>query len=149
MAVNETVLDAGVEQAWATLSDPAAYGDWVVGAKEIRDATPDWPAPGATFHHTQGVGPITRKDTSSVLAAQPPRQLVLEVRVRPFIVARVQLDLEALDPARTRVRMEETITGGLVKPLDNRLLDRLIQLRNVESLRRLEALSRRRAPRAA
>ena len=52
---------------WAALADPGGYGYWVVGSKLIRDADPDWPAPGTRFHHTIGFGPFTVEDHTVAL----------------------------------------------------------------------------------
>jgi hypothetical protein len=146
MSVNEQLADASSETVWSILADAEAYGHWVVGASEIRDIEGDWPHPGATFHHTQGLGPLPFvRDTSTVLEEEEGRRLLLEVRVRPWLVGHVELQLEELGP-RTRVRMIESTQTGLLLPLKP-LLDRLFKARNVESLRRLTAEAARREPR--
>jgi uncharacterized protein YndB with AHSA1/START domain len=141
--VNEQLADARAETVWAVLADVEEYAQWVVGAKEIRDSEGDWPNVGAVFHHTQGLGPLpVVKDTSEVLECEPRRRLLLEVRVRPWLVGHVELQIEELGP-RTCVRMIETTKAGLMFPLKP-LLDRLYKARNVESLRRLTAEVERR-----
>jgi hypothetical protein len=134
-------MDATPEAVFAVLADAGSYGEWVVGSKEIRDAEGHWPDPGATFHHTQGKGPVVVKDTTSVIESQKPAHLVLEVRARPFIVSVVELSIEPLGTGRCRVTMYEHPTGGLVKPVWNPLFDRGMSARNVECLRRLEKLA--------
>ena len=37
------------EAVWAALADPSGYEYWVVGSKAIRDADPEFPAPGTSF----------------------------------------------------------------------------------------------------
>ena len=140
MATNEKLIDAPVEDVFTVLADPESYAHWVVGANEVRDYDEAWPEPGATFHHTQGKWPLTIKDTSSVVEVETDRRIVLEVRARPLSVANVELDLIAED-GRTRVRMTEYPTGGLLKLVDNPLLDLLIRARNAIGLDRLERLA--------
>src|SRR4051795_2573218 len=82
------------EAVWSVLADPAGYGYWVVGSKAIRDADAEWPAPGARFHHTVGLGPLTVSDHSESLEAEPPRRLRIRVRALPFLVASVTIELE-------------------------------------------------------
>jgi Polyketide cyclase / dehydrase and lipid transport len=146
MSVNEQMADAKPATVWSVLADAEAYAYWVVGAKEIRGVEGDWPNPGATFHHTQGLGPLpVLKDTSTVLEEEEGRRLRLEVRIRPWLVGHVELQLEEVD-ARTRVRMIESTKTGLLLPLKP-LLDRSFKARNVESLRRLTAEAARRESR--
>src|SRR5688572_33488795 len=129
MATTERVIDASAENVFRVLADPESYAHWVVGSNEIRAYDEDWPRVGSIFHHTQGKWPLTVKDTSSVLGMQTNRRLVLEVRTRPFVVAKVQLDLTPQN-GKTHVRMVESPTGGLLKPINNPLLELLTHLRN-------------------
>jgi uncharacterized protein YndB with AHSA1/START domain len=142
-AINTVHIAASPSAVFATLSLPDLYVDWVVGASDIRDADSTWPAPGTQFHHTQGVPHVGLKDTTEVLEADPPRRLVLEVRARPIVVARVTLDLVG-GADRTTVTMTESPIGGWLARVDGRVLDRLIALRNTEALRRLKRLCERR-----
>jgi uncharacterized protein YndB with AHSA1/START domain len=145
MALTRAEVAAPPEAVFAVLADASSYGEWVVGSKEIRDAEPHWPAPGSTFHHTQGKGPLVWKDTTSVIESEPPRHLVLEVRVRPWLVNVVELSLEPLNGGRTRIAMYEHPTGGLVARVWNPLFDRLMHARNVEGLRRLGRMAEERS----
>jgi uncharacterized protein YndB with AHSA1/START domain len=138
-AINHVHIAAPPSAVFATLATTDRYADWVVGASDIRDADAGWPAPGTRFHHTQGIPHVGLKDTTEVLESEAPRRLVLEVRARPLIVARVTLDLLG-DANGTRLTMTESPTGGWLARVDGRLLDRLIQLRNAEALRRLRRL---------
>ena len=144
MARNQAHLDATPEQVWAVLADPESYAHWVVGSKEIRDADPAWPEPGTRFHHTVGVGPLTLKDHTEVLESRAPERLVMRARARPSGEANVIIELTPEDDG-TRVDMEEYPVAGIAKIVHNPLQDKLIHHRNVESLRRLEELARRRA----
>ncbi len=140
MATNEQLIDAPTDKVFTVLADPESYGHWVVGANEIRKYDADWPREGSTFHHTQGKWPMTVKDTTSVLSAEPDRKLVLEVRTRPYVVANVELELIP-ENGRTRVRMTEYPTGGLIKRIYNPVLDFLTYLRNAQGLKRLARLA--------
>jgi uncharacterized protein YndB with AHSA1/START domain len=136
MAFDEVLIAASPGTVFAVLADPTSYGDWVVGASDIRDADAAWPAPGTRFHHTQWVPHVGLKDTTSVIEVDPPHRLTLEVRARPIMVASVELTLTASGNA-TRVSMTERPTGGWLNALDGRFLDTIISWRNRLSLRRL------------
>jgi uncharacterized protein YndB with AHSA1/START domain len=140
MATNEKLIDAPADKVFTVLADPESYAHWVVGSNEIRKYDKSWPAEGSTFHHTQGKWPLTVKDTSSVLEADPDRRLVLEVRTRPYVVAKVDLELIP-ENGRTRVRMTEFPTGGILKRVHNPVLDLLTYLRNARGLDRLARLA--------
>jgi uncharacterized protein YndB with AHSA1/START domain len=134
-------FDASPERIWEALSEPRAYGFWVTGAHGVHESTGDWPGAGATFRHSQGVPPLVISDTTTVCDAQPPRHLDLEARVRPFLVARVVLDIVP-EPDGCRVTMHERASGGLLAPLMRTPpAMALIRARNVESLRRLRTLA--------
>lgn len=137
MTENCVVVDAPPDAVYAVLADAGRYADWVVGAKRIRHADPDWPAPGTRFGHTVGAGPVATSDETEVLAARPERTVVLHAKVRPLMTARVALDLEPVDDGeRTRVRMVEDVVSGPARHL-GRVLDPIIHVRNAASLRRL------------
>ena len=140
MATTEKLIDAPPENVFRVLADPESYAHWVVGSNEIRAYDEDWPRVGSTFHHTQGKWPLTVKDTSSVIEAEPNRRLVLEVRTRPFVIAKVELELTE-QGERTRVRMVESPTGGFLKPLNNPLLELATHFRNKLGLDRLARLA--------
>jgi hypothetical protein len=65
---------------------------------------------------------------------------VLEARIRPFAVNKVDLRLQKRGSG-TRVTMVEYPTGGLAKLVDNPLIDFALHLRNIESLRRLRRMA--------
>lgn len=144
MAWNEIEVAAPPDAVFDVLADPSSYGHWVVGSSEIRAADADWPAAGSTFHHTQGAYGRGVKDTTSVIASSRPRGIVLEVRMRPFWIAKVEMRLRPRG-GRTHVTMIEYPVGGLVAPAFNRLFDLIVRLRNAESLRRLKRLAEERA----
>jgi uncharacterized protein YndB with AHSA1/START domain len=132
------------EAIWGVLADPAGYEYWVVGSRAIRDAEPEFPAPGSKFHHTLGFGPLTLSDHTEVLAADPPRLLRLRAKGRPLGTATVEMELMPADDG-TVVRMSEN-PDGLYAPLAlNPLAHVVTKLRNAESLMRLEELALRRS----
>jgi uncharacterized protein YndB with AHSA1/START domain len=139
MATNTREIRAAPEQVWAVLADPQKYGEWVVGAKEVRRSEGNWPAKGARFHHTVGIWPLHIRDHTSVVESDRPRRLVLQAKVRPIGLARIQLELSP-SAVGTEVAMTEEPTAPYVARVIRRLFDPAIYLRNGEALRRLENL---------
>jgi hypothetical protein len=115
-------MDATPEEVFAVLADGYAYDDWVVGAKQIRAVDADWPARGSQFHHEIGVGPID-----------------ISVRFRPAGTAVVDLTMEPIGDARTRVVMKETPTSGAARALKF-ATGMMLLVRNEWSLLRLRRL---------
>jgi uncharacterized protein YndB with AHSA1/START domain len=140
MARNEVHISAPREQVYALLSDPRTYGCWVVGSQRIRAADTDWPAPGSSFDHRVGLGPLGLKDHTDVLAARAPELLELCARASPLPPARVRLHLTERDGG-THVVMEEAPANRWLSMLIGPIGHRLLWLRNVEALRRLKALA--------
>jgi hypothetical protein len=128
------------------LADARSYAHWVVGSSEIRGVEGNWPEPGSKFHHTQGAFGFGLKDSTSSIAANRPRQLVMEVRFRPLMVGKVELRLRPRGRG-TFVTMVEYPIRGPVAKINNPLIDRALWARNVESLRRLRKLAEQRAAR--
>jgi uncharacterized protein YndB with AHSA1/START domain len=144
MPTNERFMPVPPEAVWDALADPDGYGFWVVGSKQIRDADPDWPAPGSKFHHTIGVGPFTVSDHTKSLDALPPRRLQIRAKGRPLGTARVTLEMTPRDGG-TLVRMTETPDGPTAVLNLNPVVHVFTKTRNAESLMRLEELALRRA----
>ncbi len=140
MAENDVTIDATPPRVFDVLCNPKTYAHWVVGAAEVGRFDPGWPAVGATFQHAQGTRLLKLRDTTSVLASEPPRRLLLEARARPLVVAHVELIVEPAGGG-TRVVMREATVGGAARLLPRRLLDVGIHLRNARSLRRLRRLA--------
>jgi uncharacterized protein YndB with AHSA1/START domain len=146
---NETWFDAPPEAIWRYIGDAHTYPDWVVGSAESRNVDPTYPKPGSTLHHTQGVPKVGLKDTTSVVDADPPEQLELEVRIRPLAVNGVRFVLRANGNGRTHVTMLEWPKYGLVSRLMGPLFVPALQVRNAETMRRLKKLSEKAAPPAS
>ena len=143
MAVTETHIAASPENVFAVLSDPGSYGYWVVGSERVRDADPDWPAPGTRFHHSVGFGPFTIDDHTECREVDEPRMIELRAKARPLGTATVRLELEP-EGSGTRVRMREDPGDLLTALVFNPLTHLLVRGRNEESLRRLAELAERR-----
>lgn len=146
MARTQIVIDASPEAVFDVLSDPRTYSDWVFGSREIRAADPDWPAAGAVFGHSIGVGPLSLCDETSVISARAPESLELCARAGPLPPARVRLHLEP-EGSATRVTMTETPANALLSLMIGPLGHGLVSLRNGESLRRLKRLAEGSQPR--
>jgi uncharacterized protein YndB with AHSA1/START domain len=144
MSVNEIWVDAPPEVVFDVLEDPYVYGHWVPGATRTRRADDNWPEPGSVFHHSQGVFGLGWPDNTEVVSATRPRTLVLEARIRPFAVNKVELRL-APSGGGTKVVMVEYPTGGLARFVPRLVTDIGLWLRNVEALRRLRNLAEERA----
>lgn len=143
MARNDAHIEAPPEVVWSVLADADSYDEWVVGSRTIREADPDWPEPGAVFHHTLGAGPLAVRDCTRSLEADEPHRLVIEAKARPLGAARAEF-LLAPENGGTRITMVEDPVGRAA-PL--RLLPAfhaLMRVRNAESLRRLKRLAERR-----
>jgi uncharacterized protein YndB with AHSA1/START domain len=143
VATNERYMPVSPEAVWDALADAGGYGYWVVGSKEIRDADPDWPAPGSKFHHTVGFGPFEVGDHTVALEAARPGLLSLRAKGRPLGTAKVTLKMTELDGG-TLVRMTENPDGLTSVLAFNPLMQLLTIGRNAESLMRLEELALRR-----
>ncbi|MBL1079449.1 SRPBCC family protein [Nocardia sp. 2] len=133
-------VPGSAEEVFAILADGWSYGHWVVGSTHMRGVDPEWPAAGARIHHSVGAWPLTIQDTTTVLAAEPPRLLELEAGLRPFGRARIRLELCGVNADTTEVRMTETVTSGPGRLIPAPLLALLLRPRNQESLARLSDL---------
>jgi uncharacterized protein YndB with AHSA1/START domain len=141
---NRRFMPVPPQAVWDVLADADSYEYWVVGSKAVRDADPAFPAPGTRFHHTQGFGPLTVRDHTEVLAADPPRRLRLRANARPLGSATVTLTLEPGDGG-TVVAIEEHPAGPFAPLGLNPALYAATRLRNARALMRLEDLALRRS----
>jgi uncharacterized protein YndB with AHSA1/START domain len=132
------------EAVWAVLADPGGYEYWVVGSKAIRDADADFPSPGTRFHHTIGFGPLTLRDHTEVLDAEPPQRMRMRAKSRPLGQATVTMRLTP-EEGGTTVEMVEHPAGPFAVLALNPLVHVLTKLRNARSLMRLEDLARQRS----
>jgi uncharacterized protein YndB with AHSA1/START domain len=136
MAVRSIFIPAPPSAVWDVFADGQRYDRWVVGATNIRGVEPAWPQPGSRIHHTVGVRPFRIDDTTSVVAAEKDRALVLRARAWPAGEGEVTF---ALSPEGngTRVTMTEGPVAGPGRWVHNPVFELLLHARNAETLRRL------------
>ena len=140
MSEARKVIPASPEAIFKVLSDPTTYADWVVGSQRIRWSEESWPEPGSRFGHQVGLGPVIVRDTTDVLECEPPRRLVLRTRARPLGETVVEFVLHPRAEG-TEVVMRQNPSAGLLRKVDNPLLQRLNAARDRECLRRIEKLA--------
>ena len=148
MGVTRRRMSARPSEVYAVLCDGHSYGDWVVGTRTIRHVEGPWPEPGAKLHYTVGYGPLRTDDETQALAVTPGRRLEMRAHAWPAGTARIVLEIEPAGEGSV-VTIEEYPDQGLAKRLHNPLLDKLVELRNVETLRRLTKLAGEHATRPA
>lgn len=127
------------------MADGWTYSQWVVGNSRMRAVDPNFPAPGATIHHSIGVWPAVINDETVAEVCEPLEKLVLHAKGGPFGGARVVLRLHDI-PGGCRVEMSEYPVRGPAKVLPSKLSDLAAWPRNWETLWRLAALAERRKP---
>ena len=88
--------------------------------------------------------PLRKDDYTQAVSCDPPRRLVLEAHAWPVGSLHIEIRVEPSATGCT-VTIEETPKKGLLKTIDNPLVELGIKLRNVETLRRLEKKTRERA----
>jgi hypothetical protein len=133
-------IAAEIGKVFSLLADPWTYADWVVGSDRIREADANWPAVGSEFKHVVGVWPLKSHDHSWVEAVEEPKHLRLRVKARPFITARVWLDLKP-GGAGTVLEMYEDAADPLSRAALNPLTQPLIVARNKIAIRRLRDMA--------
>jgi hypothetical protein len=131
---------ASPADVWSVLADGWSFATWVVGACRIRSVDPDWPAPGASVHHSFGLWPLVVNDDTLVLAAQQDRELVLRAKGWPVGEATVRITLTP-DGAGTVLTLQEDATAGPGRLLPRPVRQLGLLPRNRESLRRLGFLA--------
>ena len=134
-------MRAPADQVYAILADGWTYSDWVVGTAHIRDVDAAWPAVGSKLHHKIGPWPLSLKDSSTVVAAEPGRSLTLRAALWPLGEATVRLELVPVAGGGTRVTMHEDFHAGPLHWVKNKINDLVLHGRNNEALRRLAELA--------
>lgn len=132
------------DRVFAVLADGWLYPTWVVGASRMRDVDAEWPAQGATLHHSIGAWPALIDDTTTVVEWNPPTTMVLKARGWPIGTAIVRLTVEA-SGAGCVVTIEEDALEGPAKLIPPPLRSAAIRVRNVETLKRLAYIAENRA----
>ena len=136
MSTTTRLITCTSEDLFRVLSDGWTYSTWVVGAARIRDVSPDWPAVGATIHHSVGAWPLLLDDTTTVRRYEPSRLLELTVRAWPSGEGIVRFTCEQ-GPEGLRVTMFEEPARGPARYVPAPLRDALLDKRNTETLGRL------------
>jgi uncharacterized protein YndB with AHSA1/START domain len=144
MATNSRTFAVPREAVWRVLTDGFAYSSWVVGTSAIRDVDDHWPAVGSRLHYRVGRGPLRHDGHTEVLSVDEGRCLELEAHAWPLGTARIELTLQDRSGGGCSVQMVEHPAQGTAAMLHNPVGDGLLKLRNVETLRRLENLAKRR-----
>jgi hypothetical protein len=112
----------------------------VVGAKEFRDADPEFPAIGSKFHHRVGIGPLTLADHTEVIDVNPPWRIELKAKARPLGAANVVLQAEP-SGSGTRLTMIEDPADPITRMMA--VVHLVVRIRNARGLRRLKAIVER------
>ena len=141
MACTDTVLGAPPDRIFDLLGDPRSLDYFVVGTRTIRRFDPHWPDKGTKVHHSVGFGPLVLRDETEVLESEPHRRLVLEARLRPLGLFRVEFELSAHPEGTALVVNEFPVSGVAALPGLSGLVDRLVAFRNIEMGRRLQKLT--------
>lgn len=137
-------VHATPEQVWEVLADGWLYPLWVVGASRMREVDDEWPAVGASLHHSVGAWPLLIDDSTQVTAATPGSSLTLRARGWPMGEAEVVIRLTPTGDETEVSITEDAVSGpGTLVPKPVRSAG--IGWRNVETLRRLAYLAERRA----
>lgn len=142
MPISSIVVEAPPEAVFEVLSHGERYAEWVLGPSQSWPIDGRWPAPGSMLEHRSGIPPLVLRDTTSVVSSDPPRRMRLEARVRPLLVATVELTI-APHTAGCLVRMDERLVGGIARALPGWLTEPLMRRRNDASLERLRLLALR------
>lgn len=108
------VVPADQQLVFDVLTDPSTYPEWLVGAQHIRWVDPDWPRPGATFHHRIGCDPLSVPGSTTLRSSAPPDSVVLSAGMGPFGEATVRFRLRTVDDG-TEVEFAEEPSGGLAR----------------------------------
>jgi uncharacterized protein YndB with AHSA1/START domain len=132
-------IDRPIDFVWSAVMDATGYPNWLIGAQHV-DVPADWPDAGASFEHRVGVGPIRILGSTTVQENDRRERFRLGAGIGPLGEADVTFELEALGLVGTRIRMSEAPSSGLVafaRRVARPLVDRIIDARNIASLRRL------------
>ncbi|MFJ4209322.1 SRPBCC family protein [Paenarthrobacter sp. NPDC089675] len=128
------------DDVWKVIADGWLYSGWVVGASRIRAVDDGWPQAGSKLHHSVGAWPLLINDSTSVTSVEPGRSLELLARGWPVGEATVLITVEDVDNG-CRVSISEDAVRGPGKLVPKAIRDPLIDIRNRETLRRLELMA--------
>ncbi len=138
------MFDVPPERVFGVLEDPRSLAYFVVGSRNIRRFDPRWPELGTKVHHTIGLGPFAIRDTSEVVAVDPPSLLVLDARVRPLGALSVMFSISGGASGAMLTIEEHAVRGVLSWPVVRVVVDALLTWRNRWMGRRVQRLVERR-----
>jgi uncharacterized protein YndB with AHSA1/START domain len=142
MARDSVVVAAAPERVFEVLSDPFAYGHWVVGTRQVLGAHGPWPQPGSSLSYDAGFGPLRVRDRTVVLAAEAPHRLELLAKARPLPDTAITLEVRPA-PGGSEVTLVEHPANPLLRLGIGPLGHFAVSLRNRLALRRLKRLAER------
>ena len=149
MTTSALGIDAPAEVVFSILVDAETYPQWLVGAKHIRQVSSEWPAVGSAFDHAVGIGPITIKDSTTIIDQRAPRVLVLLAGIGALGSARVRFTVTPDRDGGSHLSVEEEPATGPLKALWNPVTRPLVAFglwgRNAVSLQAFRALAEDRA----
>jgi hypothetical protein len=140
MSTVSRLFNSPADVVWKVIADGWLYSGWVVGASRIRAVDAHWPEAGSRLHHSVGAWPMVINDSTRVAAVEPGRSLELVARGWPLGEAKVVITLEDLG-TQCRVTIAEDAIRGPGKLVPKTLRDPLIDVRNRETLNRLELMA--------
>ncbi|WP_251044179.1 SRPBCC family protein [Arthrobacter sp. ISL-48] len=140
MSTVTKVFNSPAAEVWKVIANGWLYSGWVVGASRIRAVDAHWPEAGSRLHHSVGAWPLVIDDSTRVTAVEPGRSLELLARGWPVGEAKVAFTLED-QGTQCRVTLAEDAVRGPGKMVPKVLRDRLIGMRNRETLDRLELMA--------
>ena len=144
MTENERLIHASVEDVFAILTDGWTYAAWVVGASRVRAVEAGWPQPGHSIHHSVGVWPLVIDDTTTVTQYEPLR--FLQLRARAWPTGEGEIEFVATDRGgQCDLVMREVAVQGPATMVPDAVIEPLLRLRNIETLKRLALLAEGRA----
>jgi hypothetical protein len=121
---------------FAVLGDGWLFPGWVVGASRMRTVDENWPEADSSLHHSFGVWPLLINDETKVEEVSEPTHLVMRPKGWPIGEARVRIDIEP-HARGCKVRIDENAVSGPGALVPDAIMNVLLHLRNIETLKRL------------
>lgn len=144
MAKNVRILHCRPEDVFDVLADGWLFTTWVVGASRMRAVEAAWPAVGSQLHHSFGVWPLVIDDATTMLTWEPSHRMVIQPKGWPLGEARVEILVEE-HRRGCKVTIFENPVAGPGTWVPSFLMQPLLWVRNIETLRRLGWVSEGRA----
>lgn len=144
MSVTTRAFACPPEAVFAVLRDGWLFPTWVVGASRMRAVDSLWPLVGSQLDHSFGVWPLLIDDETTSLEWDPPRRMTMRPKGWPIGEANVIIEAK---PRRSGcvVRITEFAVAGPGTLVPAFVMDPLLHLRNIETLRRLAYIAENRS----